>query len=204
MRCDVHGGEGREHDDHDIDLVAGSLCDVRRWQQQDTRSCGGSGDGGGGTSPTFGVGKVDRRPLHGVVGLADRVGEIDGALWVFTSLNRPEGAMLSMDGDPLQFDSERRIFGGHLEVNRQLPDGILPPQRAPIKDIHDGALKECLGIVYIAVDVLCSMVSQNSVRDGVDDRAHLIPQVNLDIANNDDTEDAQKEESRGAGGVGGY
>jgi len=87
-----------------------------------------------------------------VVGLADRVGEIDGALWVFTSRNRPEGAMLSMDGDPLKSDSERK-----------LPDGILPPWREPIKDIHDGALKECLGIFYIIVDVLRSMVAQNSV-----------------------------------------
>ena len=44
------------------------------------------------------------------------------------------------------------------------------------------------------------MVAQNSVRDGVDDCAHLIPQVELGIANNDDTEDAQKEESRGGWG----
>ena len=67
----------------------------------------------------------------------------------------------------------------YLEVDRQLPDGILPPRRVPIKDIHDGALKECLGIVYVAVDVLRGMVAQNSVGDGVDDRAHLIPRVNL-------------------------
>jgi len=46
----------------------------------------------------------------------------------------------------------------HLEVHRQLPDGILPPRRAPVKDIYDGALKERLGIVYVAVDVLCGMV----------------------------------------------
>ena len=85
--------------------------------------------------------------------------------------------MLSMDGNLLQFDSERRIFGGHLEVDRQLPDGILPPRRAPIKE--DGALKECLGIVYVAIDVLRGMVAQNSVRDGVDNRAHLVPRVNL-------------------------
>ena len=71
--------------------------------------------------------------------------------------------MLSMDGDPLKSNSDCMIFRGHLEVDRQLPDGILPPRRAPIKDIHDGALKECLGIVYIAIDVLCSMVAQNSV-----------------------------------------
>ena len=64
-------------------------------------SWGGSGDGGGGDGPTFGVGKVGRRPLRGVVGLTNRVGEIDGALWVFTGRNQPEGAMLPMDGDPL-------------------------------------------------------------------------------------------------------
>jgi hypothetical protein len=39
-----------------------------------------------------------------------------GELIEFTGRNRPEGAMLSMDSDPLQFDSERRFFGGHLEV----------------------------------------------------------------------------------------
>jgi len=129
-------GEGREHDD-DIDLVAGSLCDLRRrrQRQQDARSCGGSGDGGGGGSPTFGIGKVGCRPLHRVARLADQVGEIDGALWVFTSRgNRPEGAMLllSMDGDLLKFDSEHSIFGGHLEVDHKnfqmafFPPGVRP------------------------------------------------------------------------------
>ncbi len=87
--------------------------------------------------------------------------------------------MLLMDGDPLKFDSKRRFFGGHLEVHRQLPDGILPPGRASVKDIHDGALKERLGIVYIAVDVLRGVVAQNYVRDGVDDRTHLVPWVDL-------------------------
>jgi hypothetical protein len=67
----------------------------------------------------------------------------------------------------------------HLEVDRQLPDGILPPRRAPIKDIHDGALKECLGIVYIAVDVLPGMFAQNSVQFGVEDCAQLVPWVNF-------------------------
>jgi hypothetical protein len=69
----------------------------------------------------------------------------------------------------------------HLEVHCQLPDDILPPRRAPvkIKDIYDGALKERLGIVYVAVDVLRGIVAQNSVRDGVNDRAHLVPRVDL-------------------------
>jgi hypothetical protein len=31
---------------------------------------------------------------------------------------------------------------------------ILSPQQAPIKDIHDGTLNECLGIVYIPI---CSL-----------------------------------------------
>ena len=48
-------------------------------------------------------------------------------------------------------------------MNCQLPDGILPPWCAFVKDIHDGALKESLGIVYVAIDVLCGMVAQNSV-----------------------------------------
>ncbi len=92
----------------------------------------------------------------------------------FIGRNRPEGAMLPMpmDVDPTRFDSRHRIFGGHLEVDRQLPDGILPPRRALVKDIYDGALKERLGIVYVAVDVLHGIVAQNSVRDSVDDRAH--------------------------------
>jgi len=64
VRRDVHGGEGREHDDADIDLVSGSLCNVRRWRQPDARSCGGSGDGGGG-SPTFGVGMVEKKRAGG-------------------------------------------------------------------------------------------------------------------------------------------
>ena len=49
----------------------------------------------------------------------------------------------------------------------------------PFKDIHDGALKKSLGIVYIAVDVLRGVVAQNFVCDGVDDRAHLVPRVDL-------------------------
>ena len=87
--------------------------------------------------------------------------------------------MLSMDSNPLQFDSERRFFRGHLKVHRQLPDGILPPGRASVKHIYDGALKERLVIVYVAVDVLRGTVAQNSVQDGVDDRAHLVPWVDL-------------------------
>ena len=86
---------------------------------------------------------------------------------------------MPMDVDPTRFDSRHMIFGGHLEVDRQLPDGILPPRRALVKDIYDGALKERLGIVYVAVDVLRGIVAQNSVRDGVNDRAHLVPRVDL-------------------------
>ncbi len=61
-----------------------------------------------------------------------------------------------------------------MKSNRQLPDGILPPWRASVKDIHNGALKEHLGIVYSAVDVLRGMVAQNSVQDGVNNCAHSI------------------------------
>ena len=100
VRCGVNWSKGRGHDD-DLDLVAGNLCDMRHRQQQDAMSWGGGGNGGGGDSSTFGIGKVGCRPLHGVVGLTNRVGKIDGALWVFTGRNRPEGAMLPMDGDPL-------------------------------------------------------------------------------------------------------
>jgi hypothetical protein len=36
-----HGGVGRGHYD-DLNLVTSRLCNVRRWQQQDSRSCKGS------------------------------------------------------------------------------------------------------------------------------------------------------------------
>ncbi len=71
--------------------------------------------------------------------------------------------MLPIDVNPHQFDSEHGFVRGHLEFDRQLPDGILPPWHASVKDIHGGALKERLGIVYIALYVLCGMVAQNSV-----------------------------------------
>jgi hypothetical protein len=38
---------------------------------------------------------------------------------------------------------------------------ILPPQHAPIQDIHNGALNECLGIVYIPIKVLCGVVAKD-------------------------------------------
>ncbi len=49
-----------------------------------------------------------------------------------------------MDNDPLQLEPWRSFVGGHLKVNRQLPDNIPPPLHAPVKDIHKGALNECL------------------------------------------------------------
>ena len=59
-----------------------------------------------------------------------------------------------MDGDPLHLDLGARIVGGHLEVDRQLPDSILPSRRASVEDMHDGALQKILGIVHVAEDVL--------------------------------------------------
>ena len=41
-----------------------------------------------------------------------------------------------MDGNPLQLDLGARIVGGHLEVNCQLPDGILLHWHASIEDTH--------------------------------------------------------------------
>ncbi len=70
-------------------------------------------------------------------------------------------AMLSMNGDPLQLDPWRSFVGGHLKVDRQLPDGVLPPWHASIEDIHDGALNDFLCIVYIPITDLCSVVAQN-------------------------------------------
>ncbi len=94
------GGEDRGHND-DLDLIPRSLCNVRCWRQRDARSSGGScGNDRGCGRPPFGIGKVGRQPPHSVVGLADQGGEINGALQVFTCRNRPEDAVLSMDGDP--------------------------------------------------------------------------------------------------------
>ena len=82
-----------------------------------------------------------------------------------------------MDVDPLQLNNGTQIIGWHLEFNRQLPDGILPPRRASIKDTYDGALQKMLGIVDIPEDVLPGMVVKSSDRDGVGNRAHLVPWV---------------------------
>ena len=133
-----------------------------------TRRDGGGGVGGG-KNGVSGGSSTDRdngdhdadgdHRRHPRVGYGASAGE----LIEFIGQNRPKGAMLSMDGDPLKFDSKRRFFGGHLEVDHQLPNGILPPRRAPVKNIHNGALKECLGLFYVAIDVLRGMVAQNSV-----------------------------------------
>jgi hypothetical protein len=68
---------------------------------------------------------------------------------------------------------------GILKSTINFQSAFFPPWCASVKDIYDSALKECLGIVYVAVDVLRGMVAQNSDRDGVDDRAHLIPRVDV-------------------------
>jgi len=87
---------------------------------------------------------------------------------------------------------------GILKSNRQLPDGILPPRHASIKDIHDDALKEHLGIVYVAVDVHRGMVAWTLF-----ERAWTITPTSFlgstfSIANND-KDDRAKEERRGLG-----
>ena len=112
-----------------------------------------------------------------MVGIADRVGKSNGAGWVFPRRNWPEDAVLYMNCDPLQLDLG--ALGGHLEVDRQLPDGILPPRRVSVEDTHDSSLQKMLGIVHITKDVLCSKVAQNSIRDSVDICAHLVPPINL-------------------------
>jgi hypothetical protein len=61
--------------------------------------------------------------------------------------------------DPLQLDLGAWDIGGHLEVNRQLPDGILPPRRTSIEGTHDAALQKVLRIVDVAEDVLCGMIA---------------------------------------------
>jgi hypothetical protein len=137
-RHGIHGGEGRGHND-DLNLVANSFCNVRRRRQQDTKSCGGSGDRGGGGGLTFGIGKVGCQPLHGLVGLSDLVSEEDGALGVIPGWNRLKGAVLSKDCDPLQLNPVCSVVGGHLKVDRQLSDIILPTRHVPVEDIHNCA-----------------------------------------------------------------
>jgi hypothetical protein len=97
----------------------------------------------------------------------------------FSRQNWPKDAVLSMDCNPLQLDLGARIVGGHLKVDRQLPDGILPPRRASVEDTHDDSLQKMLGKFHVTEDVLRSMVNQNSIRNSVDDCAHLIPPINL-------------------------
>ena len=71
------------------------------------------------------------------------------------------------------------LLEGILKLTVNFQTAFFPPRCASLKDIHDGALKERLGIVYVAVDVIRGMIAQNSVRDGVDNRAHLVPRVDL-------------------------
>ena len=82
------------------------------------------------------------------------------------------------------------LLDSHLEVDRQLPDSILPPQRAPVKDIYDGALKERLDIVYVAVDVLRGMVTTIAPT--------LFLGSTFGIANNENTSSERKREGGGA------
>jgi hypothetical protein len=60
--------------------------------------------------------------------------------------------VLTMDVHPLQLNLG--AVGGHLEVDRQLPDGILPPWHASIEESHDSAQQKVLRVVHIAKDVL--------------------------------------------------
>ena len=69
-----------------------------------------------------------------------------------------------------------------------------------IEETHDSSLQKVLGIVDIAKDVLRGMVAKSSVRDGVDDRAHLVPRVLLCWHRKTMTmgkEDKRREESGG-------
>ncbi len=101
----------------------------------------------------------------------------------------------------IEFDSERRFFACVLKTNRQLPDSILPPRRMSFKDIHDGALKESLGIVYADVDVLRGM----SLRTLFETAWTIAPTSFLGstfgIANNDKDDRAKEERSEGGGGI---
>ncbi len=54
-----------------------------------------------------------------------------------------------MDDHPLQLNLG--AVGGHLEVDHQLPDGILPPRLASIKETHNSFLQKVLGIVELTL-----------------------------------------------------
>jgi hypothetical protein len=75
-------------------------------EQKITGRKGGRGDGKATAGRRRGDGDAE----------AIEYGTSAGELIEFTGRNRPEGAMLSMDSDPLEFDSERRFFAGRLEV----------------------------------------------------------------------------------------
>jgi len=88
----------------------------------------GRDDDNGGKKGGRGDGEVTAGRQRGgrdakAIGYGARAGE----LIEFIGRNRPEGEMLSMDVDPHRFNSKRGFVRGHLEVDRQLPDGILPP-----------------------------------------------------------------------------
>jgi hypothetical protein len=77
---------------------------------------------------------------------------------------------------------------------------ILPPQHVPIKDIQDDALNECLGIVYISINFICSVVARTIFETMCTIRPTLFPGSTFDIAYNDNTKgNSAKEEKEGVG-----
>jgi hypothetical protein len=105
-----------------------------------------------------------------------------------------------MNGNPLQLDPGQSFVGGHLKVDRQPPDGILPPRHVLIRDIHDGALNKCLGIIYIPINGLCGVVSQDFFKMGWTITPTLFLGLTFVIANNDNIKDDRSKKEKGWAG----
>ena len=67
-----------------------------------------------------------------------------------------------------------RFVDGHVKVYCQLTVSIPSPWNASIEDIHDGTLHECFKHVLITVDNPGSMLANNPIGIGMNDRVGLI------------------------------
>ena len=126
----IGGGSSTDWDNEDHDADGNR----RRKTLSSSSGDGGRNDDDGGRKGGQGDGEATAGQRQGD-GDAKAIGygASTDELVEFISRNRTEGAMLPMDVDPPRFDSRHRIFRGHLEVGRQLADGILPPGVRPSK-----------------------------------------------------------------------
>ena len=130
-----------------------------------------------GSSSCFAVGEVRRGPPHSVIRIADGVGEEDRAIGILPCRNWTKGAVLAKDGDCPSRNSNQWVIIGHFKVDRQLSTGIFCARRTPVKYIHNSALHICFEHIHRAKDVPGGVVTENSVGDGMDDRADPVPWI---------------------------